>query len=148
VFIWDLQNPTAPTVYSPGTTGQQMADIMSVQWNRKVVHILATATHSGNTVIWDLRAKRPVITFGDASRRIRCRAIAWAPDHPTTIITASEEDEFPNINVWNLKNTYAPERVRLGILQLFPVTFKLFTIFSVFLDTPRPQGRNFILVMV
>jgi hypothetical protein len=63
------------------------------------------------TVIWDLRAKRPVLNFSDPNRRIKCRAIAWNPVEPTTIITASEDDEIPEIQLWDLQNTYTPSKV-------------------------------------
>ena len=55
------------------------ADVACVQWNRKVQHILATTSSSGVTVVWDLKAKRPVIYFSDKSVAGRCRAMAWHP---------------------------------------------------------------------
>jgi protein transport protein SEC31 len=107
VYLWDLQNPSKPSVYSPGTsTAGGTNDVTTVAWNKKVVHILATATSNGSTIIWDLRAKRPVLSFG----RHRCRAIAWNPEQPTSIVTASEDDDQPVIHMWNLVNTYAPEK--------------------------------------
>eukprot|EP01122_Echinamoeba_exundans_P012092 TRINITY_DN4990_c0_g1_i1.p1 TRINITY_DN4990_c0_g1~~TRINITY_DN4990_c0_g1_i1.p1 ORF type:complete len:1366 (+),score=324.58 TRINITY_DN4990_c0_g1_i1:137-4099(+) len=114
VYLWDLQNPSKPSVYSPGTsTAGAHNDVTSVAWNKKVVHILATATSNGSTIIWDLRAKRPVLSFG----RQRCKAIAWNPEQPTSIVTASEDDDQPVIHMWNLVNTYAPEKTLQGHTQ-------------------------------
>lgn len=114
VFLWDLQNPSQPSVYTPGSaTSPGYNDITSVAWNRKVIHILATATASGAVTIWDLRAKRPVLNFG----KNRCKAIAWNPEQPTSIVTASEDDDHPVIHSWNLVNTFAPEKTLSGHTQ-------------------------------
>jgi protein transport protein SEC31 len=115
VFIWDLQNLSKPSVYSPGTKPPGLkADITCVVWNKKVPHILASAAYNGLTVIWDLRAKRPVLNFSDPNRKIKCRAVAWNPVEPTTIITASEDDEIPEIQLWDLQNTYTPSKLLQG----------------------------------
>ena len=54
----------------------------------KVAHILASAFGNGSCVIWDLKNKRPVLTFADPNRRqTRWRAVAWNPEvrtnHPS-----------------------------------------------------------------
>eukprot|EP01114_Cavostelium_apophysatum_P005541 TRINITY_DN1672_c0_g2_i1.p1 TRINITY_DN1672_c0_g2~~TRINITY_DN1672_c0_g2_i1.p1 ORF type:complete len:1099 (+),score=314.97 TRINITY_DN1672_c0_g2_i1:121-3417(+) len=111
IFIWDLQNPATPTVYNPGTKiaqhGQDNA-IMAVQWNKKVQHILGSTNQNGVTVIWDLKAKRAVLNFSDPNRKLRCRSMAWNPEEATQLVTASEDDSAPVIQVWDLRNSHQP----------------------------------------
>lgn len=117
IFIWDLQNASNPTVYSPGTKPHQHdAAVTSVQWNKKVQHILGSVTYSGVAVVWDLKAKRAVLSFSDPNKKIRSRAIAWNPEEPTQLIVASEDDSTPVIQVWDLRNTYTPARYLEGHL--------------------------------
>ena len=64
VLITDLSKPSTPNFYSPGaTTGGPPADISCVAWNRKVQHILASTSHGGQSVVWDLKLKRSVINL-------------------------------------------------------------------------------------
>lgn len=69
ILIWDLANPATPNVYTPGTPTQPLSDITCVAWNGKVEHILASTGVSGTSVVWDLRQKRPVISFTDSATR-------------------------------------------------------------------------------
>eukprot|EP01104_Vermistella_antarctica_P011366 TRINITY_DN3163_c0_g4_i4.p1 TRINITY_DN3163_c0_g4~~TRINITY_DN3163_c0_g4_i4.p1 ORF type:complete len:1310 (+),score=404.69 TRINITY_DN3163_c0_g4_i4:220-4149(+) len=121
VLIWDLTNPSAPNAYTPGTAANAApgsgdgSQVTSVAWNKKVAHILAAQTYTGPTVIWDLKNKRPVIQFRDPnSKNPKCRAVAWNPCESTQIVTASEDDAYPHIQVWDLRNTYAPSRYFQG----------------------------------
>eukprot|EP01087_Luapelamoeba_hula_P021161 TRINITY_DN7347_c0_g1_i2.p1 TRINITY_DN7347_c0_g1~~TRINITY_DN7347_c0_g1_i2.p1 ORF type:complete len:1245 (-),score=229.89 TRINITY_DN7347_c0_g1_i2:167-3901(-) len=114
ILIWDLTNPAAPRSFTPGAKGSQTSDITHIQWNKKVQHILAATAFNGTTVVWDLRAKKAVITFSDPSRKTRCRAMAWSPTEMTQIVTASEEDASPVIQVWDLRNNYSPSRYLEG----------------------------------
>lgn len=41
-------------------------------------------------------------------------SIAWNPDNATQILTASEDDGFPVIFSWDLRNAHAPEKVLKG----------------------------------
>ena len=82
VFITDLSNPTNPSVYSPGAkSNAPPADISCVAWNRKVQHILASTSHNGQSVVWDLKLKKPVISFTDPNNKTqRNSVIEWSPD--------------------------------------------------------------------
>ena len=114
VFIWDLSNPSKPSVYTPGTKPSGFkADVTCVAWNKQenAPHILATVGYNGVTIVWDLRAKRPALTFSDPSRRVTCRALAWSPNATTRLVTASEDDEQPDIALWDLQNALAPSQV-------------------------------------
>ena len=132
IFIWDVSSPTTPKNYTPGTKAQQQTDITCVQWNPKVPHILASAAYNGVSVVWDLRAKRPVLTFTDPSRKQKCRSVAWNPVEPTQIVTASEEDTAPVISVWDLRNVYTPTKVILSNVNIDLDAHRLFSFLTVF----------------
>lgn len=112
VFVWDLNNPTKP--YSPGTKSQRLQDVTCVGWNKQVPHILASSSSNGYTVIWDLKNKKEAMALINPSSRQICVALAWNPDMPTQIITASEDDQDPSLQVWDVRNARAPERVLTG----------------------------------
>eukprot|EP01098_Paradermamoeba_levis_P009612 TRINITY_DN401_c0_g1_i17.p1 TRINITY_DN401_c0_g1~~TRINITY_DN401_c0_g1_i17.p1 ORF type:complete len:1043 (-),score=409.51 TRINITY_DN401_c0_g1_i17:35-3106(-) len=116
IFIWDLSNPTNPTVYTPGakTQQQQNQNITCVSWNKKVPHILSSASFSGQFVVWDLKNKKPVLTFTDLNRKYHCKTMAWNPEEATQLITASEDDACPVLQIWDLRNAYAPLRTMEG----------------------------------
>ena len=110
VLITDLSNPQNPSFYSPGAkTSSPPADISCVAWNRKVPHILASTSHGGESVVWDLKQKRPVINFHDPNNRTqRNSVIEWSPDATTRVLVASEDDRNPVLQVWDLRNAFAP----------------------------------------
>jgi protein transport protein SEC31 len=84
VYIWDLTNPNTP--YKPGPKSQKVDDLTSVGWNGQVQHILATTSVTGNTVVWDLRNRKEVMTLSALnngelhSGRKSLSAVAWHPD--------------------------------------------------------------------
>ena len=82
VFITDLNNPSSPSVYSPGAkSNAPPSDISCVAWNRKVQHILASTSHGGLSVVWDLKLKKPVISFADPNNKTqRNSVVAWNPE--------------------------------------------------------------------
>jgi protein transport protein SEC31 len=52
--------------YTPGSRSTKLDEISALAWNAQVGHVLATASTSGYTVVWDLRGKREVValTYG------------------------------------------------------------------------------------
>ena len=56
--------------------------------------------------MWDLRKNDPIIQINDSSSRIRCKAVAWHPDVATQMVTASEDDRAPVIQVSGLGPRY------------------------------------------
>jgi protein transport protein SEC31 len=58
IYIWDLNTPNKP--FSPGARSRSIEDITALAWNSHVVHVLATGSNSGYTVVWDLKSKREV----------------------------------------------------------------------------------------
>eukprot|EP00898_Chlorokybus_atmophyticus_P008870 jgi/Chlat1/8985/Chrsp94S08270 len=119
--IWDLTDPAAPSMYPAlkasnhlvpqgGSSQGSQGEISHLSWNRKVQHILASTSINGNTVIWDLKRQKPVISFVDPSMRRRCSALQWNPDVPTQLIVASDDDRSPSLQVWDLRNSISPLR--------------------------------------
>ena len=45
----------------------------------KLSHILATASQSGATIVWDLRQKKPWCELRDAASRSPVSDVAWNP---------------------------------------------------------------------
>ncbi|KAH0834704.1 hypothetical protein J3R83DRAFT_10235 [Lanmaoa asiatica] len=130
VYIWDLNDPSKPYSPTPGTRSSKLDEITSVAWNQQVQYVLAGASSSGYSVVWDLRGKREVValaygggagTHGGAvgsgmavGGRRGMSAIAWHPDNATRLVTASEDDMSPVIMVWDLRNARAPEKILTG----------------------------------
>ncbi|KAF5370333.1 hypothetical protein D9758_007002 [Tetrapyrgos nigripes] len=130
VYIWDLKDPSKP--YTPGTRSTKLDDITSIAWNQQVQYVLAGASTTGYTVVWDLRGKREVVALaygGGAGTlagqmsggnglavggRRGMSAIAWHPDNATRLVTASEDDSSPIIMAWDLRNARAPEKILTG----------------------------------
>ncbi|KAK0482970.1 WD40-repeat-containing domain protein [Armillaria luteobubalina] len=88
--------------------------------------MLAGASTTGYTTVWDLREKREVVTLVydggagglagpvSATGRRGISAVAWHPDNANRLVTASEDDSSPIIMVWDLRNARAPEKVLTG----------------------------------
>ncbi|CAO1624180.1 unnamed protein product [Parajaminaea phylloscopi] len=133
IYIWDLTNPSKP--YTPGAKSQKIDEVTSLAWNGQVPHILATASSSGCTAVWDLKAKRDIVglTYGGGAGtasasasaingaaaaapigRAAMSAIAWHPDNPTRLVTASDDDASPVVLLWDLRNARAPEKIFTG----------------------------------
>ncbi|XP_027710427.1 protein transport protein Sec31A isoform X9 [Vombatus ursinus] len=109
IYIWDLNNFATPM--TPGAKTQPPEDISCIAWNRQVQHILASASPSGRTTVWDLRKNEPIIKVSDHSNRMHCSGLAWHPDVATQMVLASEDDRLPVIQMWDLRFASSPLRV-------------------------------------
>ncbi|XP_068660881.1 protein transport protein SEC31 homolog B-like isoform X2 [Aristolochia californica] len=113
--IWDLSNPKEPHIFpslkSSGSGSQDEVSFLS--WNHKVQHILASTSYNGATVIWDLKRQKPVISFSDSKRR-RCSVLQWHPDNATHLIVASDDDSYPSLSFWDVRNTISPVKEFVG----------------------------------
>ncbi|KZV73883.1 hypothetical protein PENSPDRAFT_749733 [Peniophora sp. CONT] len=128
IFIWNMLDPSKP--YSPGAKSNKLEDISALAWNNQVAHVLASASTSGYTVVWDLRHKREVValTYGAGGgpvmggvqgglaygARRGMSDVAWHPENATRLVTSSEDDASPVIMVWDLRNARAPEKILTG----------------------------------
>ena len=99
VYIWDLKDPSKPYSPTPGARSTKLDEITSVAWNQQVPSVLAGASTTGYTVVWDLRGKREVVALAygggagtmagrnmstsgmAAGGRRGMSAIAWHPDN-------------------------------------------------------------------
>ncbi|KPV77927.1 uncharacterized protein RHOBADRAFT_50455 [Rhodotorula graminis WP1] len=66
ILIWDLTSPSSP--FSPGSRSRSLDSITSLAWNPSVVHILASSSNSGMTVVWDLKSKREITALSYTSQ--------------------------------------------------------------------------------
>uniref|UniRef100_A0A182Y5Z2 Protein transport protein Sec31A n=1 Tax=Anopheles stephensi TaxID=30069 RepID=A0A182Y5Z2_ANOST len=107
IFIWDLNNTAVPM--SPGAKVTPHEDVQGLAWNRQVQHILASVFPS-RCVIWDLRKNEPIIKLSDTQSRIRWRVAQWHPDVATQLWLASEEDQSPTVQLWDLRYATAPAK--------------------------------------
>lgn len=107
ILIWDLNNTTTPM--TPGTKTQPFEDVQSVAWNKQVQHILASV-FAARCVIWDLRKNEPIIKLSDSQSRVRWRSMEWNPEVATQLWLASEEDQVPVVQLWDLRYSSAPAK--------------------------------------
>lgn len=119
IFIWDLNNPSAPM--TPGAKSQPADDVSCVSWNRQVQHILAS-TFATRCIVWDLRKNEPIIKVNDSTSNLRCKVIAWHPEVATQLCLASEDEHSPLIQLWDLRFATSPlkclEKHQRGVLSL------------------------------
>ncbi|XP_013885356.1 protein transport protein Sec31A isoform X2 [Austrofundulus limnaeus] len=109
IYIWDMNNFMSPM--TPGPKTQPQEDISYVAWNKQVQHILASASPSGRTSVWDLRKNDLIIKVSDHSNRMHCSGLAWNPEVATQLVLASEDDRMPVIQMWDLRFATSPLKV-------------------------------------
>ncbi|KAH8389025.1 hypothetical protein KR200_009704 [Drosophila serrata] len=107
IYIWDLNNPA--THMNPGAKTQPAEDVKNVAWNRQVQHILASV-FSSRCVIWDLRKSQQIIKLSDSQSRVRWHAIEWHSEAATQVWLASEDDQAPVVQLWDLRYATAPAK--------------------------------------
>ena len=108
IFVWDLAKMSAEPSRCV-RTGSTDGEVAAVAWNRKVPHIFASSCASGVTVIWDMSKKKPAVVFKDPNNpRLHISSIAWHPEQPTIIAVASDSDQAPFVQIWDLKQANQP----------------------------------------
>ena len=110
LFIYDIDNIENP--FRLGTAAARSDDLECVAWNRKVANILATGGSGGFVTVWDLKTKKASLTLNNNRKAVG--AIAWDPNNPTKLLTATPDDSSPVILLWDLRNSNAPERTLHG----------------------------------
>eukprot|EP00177_Eucheuma_denticulatum_P002536 GFKZ01004558.1.p1 GENE.GFKZ01004558.1~~GFKZ01004558.1.p1 ORF type:complete len:1272 (+),score=154.97 GFKZ01004558.1:212-4027(+) len=114
ILVWDLANPSAGPAVRPPAKRQTAShaglkeEITATAWNRRVPHILATATSSSTVSIWDLKKGSWVIDIRNPRGRLRCSSLAWHPENATQIVVCCEEDEFTGAVLYDLRNSSSP----------------------------------------
>ncbi|EAU38022.1 hypothetical protein ATEG_01265 [Aspergillus terreus NIH2624] len=110
LYISDLNNVANP--YRLGTAARA-DDIECLDWNKKVAHILVTGSNAGFVTVWDVKSKKESLTLNNVGRKA-VSAVAWDPEKPTRLVTATPLESDPMICVWDLRNSHAPERTLRG----------------------------------
>lgn len=95
-LVKDVSNPD---VYNPGDTNlHEDSTITSISWNRKVQHILASASQNGLTVVWDLKTNKSIFNFQDSSAVCNRKvSLAWNPEIPTQIAVTYDDERVPEL---------------------------------------------------
>ncbi|XP_026733343.1 protein transport protein Sec31A isoform X2 [Trichoplusia ni] len=105
IFIWDLNNTSQPM--APGNRNQPYDHVQGLAWNQQVQHILGS-TFTTRCVVWDLRKNEPIMKLSDSQSRTRWRSLAWHPSVATQLCIASEDDQVPVVQLWDLRLAASP----------------------------------------
>ncbi|XP_026487977.2 protein transport protein Sec31A isoform X1 [Vanessa tameamea] len=105
IFIWDLNNTSQPM--APGNRSQPYDHVQGLAWNQQVQHILGS-TFATRCLVWDLRKNEPIMKLSDSQFRTRWRALAWHPGVATQLCVASEDDQAPVVQLWDLRLAASP----------------------------------------
>ncbi|XP_011708304.1 PREDICTED: protein transport protein Sec31A isoform X1 [Wasmannia auropunctata] len=111
IFIWDI-NTNTPTTLS---RSQQSEDVQHIAWNRQV-HLkdILASTFSQCCVIWNVKEKKPIFKLTDANSRVRWKVAQWHPDIGTQLCLASEDDQTPIIELWDVRVPTSPLKTLQG----------------------------------
>jgi protein transport protein SEC31 len=107
LYIHDLDDQSK--TFRLGKAGANPDEYTTLDWNKKVAHILATGSSGGFVTVWDVRAKKETLTLNHFGRK-SVSAVSWDPEVPTRLVTAIPTDQNPLVLVWDLRNTNAPEK--------------------------------------
>ncbi|XP_067212068.1 protein transport protein Sec31A isoform X2 [Linepithema humile] len=111
IFIWDI-NTNTPTTLSKN---QQSEDVQHIAWNKQV-HLkdILASTFSQCCVIWNVKEKKPIFKLTDANSRVRWKVAQWHPDVGTQLCLASEDDQTPIIELWDVRVPTSPLKTLQG----------------------------------
>jgi protein transport protein SEC31 len=107
LFVHDLDDESKS--FRLGKAGANPDEYTTLDWNKKVAHILATGSSGGFVTVWDVKGKKENLTLNHLQRKA-VSAVSWDPDVPTRLVTAIPSDQTPLVLVWDLRNTNAPEK--------------------------------------
>ncbi|KAF9698357.1 hypothetical protein EKO04_003637 [Ascochyta lentis] len=107
LYVHDLDDQSK--TFRLGKAGANPDEYTTLDWNKKVAHILATGSSGGFVTVWDVRAKKETLTLNHFGRKT-VSAVSWDPEVPTRLVTAIPTDQNPLVLVWDLRNTNAPEK--------------------------------------
>lgn len=97
-------------MFSPGENLHENSSINDISWNRKVPHILASASSNGIAVIWDLKMNKAIFSFNDNKKFKTNRkvSLSWNPEIPTQIGVVYDDETSPELQIWDLRNPQGP----------------------------------------
>ena len=78
MFISDLNNVSNP--FRLGTPASRADTFESLDWNKKIPHILVTGGSGGFVTVWDVKAKKESLTLNNLGRKA-VSAVAWDPEN-------------------------------------------------------------------
>jgi protein transport protein SEC31 len=107
LFVHDLDDESKS--FRLGKAGANPDEYTTLDWNKKVPHILATGSSGGFVTVWDVKLKKENLTLNHYGRKT-VSAVSWDPNVPTRLVTAIPTDQNPLVLVWDLRNTNAPEK--------------------------------------
>ncbi|ORY18771.1 hypothetical protein BCR34DRAFT_472886 [Clohesyomyces aquaticus] len=107
LYVHDLDDQSKS--FRLGKAGANPDEYTTLDWNKKVAHILATGSSGGFVTVWDVKGKKENLTLNNFGRK-SVSAVSWDPDVPTRLVTAIPTDQNPLVLVWDLRNSNAPER--------------------------------------
>ncbi|KAF2190782.1 WD40 repeat-like protein [Zopfia rhizophila CBS 207.26] len=107
LYVHDLDDQSKS--FRLGKAGANPDEYTTLDWNKKVAHILATGSSGGFVTVWDVRGKKENLTLNNYGRK-SVSAVSWDPDVPTRLVTAIPTDQNPLVLVWDLRNSNAPEK--------------------------------------
>ncbi|XP_060863802.1 protein transport protein Sec31A [Metopolophium dirhodum] len=111
IFIWDLNSMSTPM--TPGSKSETLEDVIDLAWNNEVQHILGSLFHK-YTVVWDLRKNEPIIKLSESNSKVKWKAMSWNPKVATQVCIASEDDQNPVIQLWDLRYASSPVKNLMG----------------------------------
>ncbi|KAJ4356303.1 protein transport protein S31 [Didymosphaeria variabile] len=107
LYIHDIDDQSK--TFRLGKAGANPDEYTSLDWNKKVAHILATGSSGGFVTVWDVKGKKENLTLNNFGRKT-VSSVSWDPDVPTRLVTAIPADQNPLVLVWDLRNSNAPEK--------------------------------------
>lgn len=111
VQVVNIERPNSPDIFRGVTTTKHLnSEVVCLSWNRKVQHIMASASSQGLIVVWDLKNKKEVVNIKDPGNRTRCSSLSWNPEIPTQLMIAYNDDQNPCVQLWDMRNCSYPFR--------------------------------------
>lgn len=109
-----MKNLTNPLLIDiQGKNPHTNQDVTSISWNDSFDSIAATCSSEGLCVIWELKLSKSILQFSNNQRR-SYSAVAWNPEGGFEVAVASQTDESPVIEIWDMRKAYAPLRELKG----------------------------------
>jgi protein transport protein SEC31 len=117
VLIMNIEsNISKPDIFSPGEPNLHEGSVItSISWNKKVPHILASASMNGLAVVWDLKSNKSIFNFQDSLITYNTNVtVNWNPEMPTQLAVGYNDPKKSEVQIWDLRNPQGPVMVLEG----------------------------------